>query len=80
MFVVPAETAGIEIMRIVATMEDRDELDGGIHGYIRYNQVRVPADAMLGGPGRASRWPRPGSAVARRRYADVLGRAEGLQA
>ena len=51
MFVVPSETPGIEIIRNVATMEEREELDEGIHGYVRYNSVRVPADAMLGGRG-----------------------------
>src|SRR5829696_1661309 len=51
MFVVPAETPGIEIKRNVATMAERDELDEGIHGYVRYREVRVPADAMLGGRG-----------------------------
>ncbi|HVV10520.1 acyl-CoA dehydrogenase family protein [Amycolatopsis sp.] len=52
MFVVPAGTPGIEIQRNVATMAERDELDEGIHGYIRYREVRVPADAILGGPGQ----------------------------
>ncbi|HEX3957718.1 MAG TPA: acyl-CoA dehydrogenase family protein [Trebonia sp.] len=52
MFIVPAETPGIEIQRNVATMGERDDLDEGIHGYIRYREVRVPADAMLGGPGQ----------------------------
>ncbi len=51
MFVVPAETPGIEIRRNVATMAERDDLDEGIHGYIRYRQVRVPLDALLGAPG-----------------------------
>ena len=51
MLVVPAETPGIEILRNVATMDDCEELDEGIHGYVRYNQVRVPLDAMLGAPG-----------------------------
>jgi acyl-CoA dehydrogenase len=51
MFIVPAETPGIEILRNVPTMEESEELDEGIHGYIRYNRVRVPLDAMLGGPG-----------------------------
>ena len=49
MFIVPAETPGIEIKRNVATMAERDD---GIHAYIRYREVRVPADAMLGGPGQ----------------------------
>ena len=51
MFIVPAETPGIEIIRNVATMNERDDLDEGTEGYIRYNQVRVPLDAMLGAPG-----------------------------
>ncbi|HVW43324.1 MAG TPA: acyl-CoA dehydrogenase family protein [Amycolatopsis sp.] len=53
MFVVPAETPGIEIKRNVATMGHAD--DEGTHGYIRYREVRVPADAMLGGPGEGFR-------------------------
>ena len=52
MFVVPAETPGIEIVRNVTVMGDREELDEGTHAYIRYNNVRVPADAILGGPGQ----------------------------
>ncbi|MFE5027466.1 acyl-CoA dehydrogenase family protein [Streptomyces sp. NPDC056656] len=51
MFIIPSETPGIEIVRNVATVNERDELDEGIHAYLRYHQVRVPADAMLGGPG-----------------------------
>jgi acyl-CoA dehydrogenase len=51
MLVVPAETPGIEILRNVATMGEREDRDEGIHGYIRYNAVRVPFDAMLGAPG-----------------------------
>jgi acyl-CoA dehydrogenase len=51
MLVVPAETPGIEILRNVSTLGERDDLDEGIHGYVRYNQVRVPADHLLGGPG-----------------------------
>ena len=51
MLIVPAETAGIEIIRNVSTVNERDELDEGTHGYIRYDQVRVPADHMLGRPG-----------------------------
>jgi acyl-CoA dehydrogenase len=55
MFIVPADTPGVEIVRNVATMDERDSLDEGIHGYLRYNQVRVPLDAMLGGPGEGFR-------------------------
>ncbi|MBV9510988.1 MAG: acyl-CoA dehydrogenase family protein [Caulobacteraceae bacterium] len=49
MFIVPADTPGINIKRNVG-MPDEDAGDG-IHGYIHYDQVRVPLDAMLGGPG-----------------------------
>lgn len=52
MFVVPADTAGVEILRNSCVMPDRDELDEGSHAYIRYNDVRIPADAILGGPGQ----------------------------
>ena len=51
MFIVPAETPASSIIRNVATMDDRDDLDEGTEGYIRYNQVRVPLDTMLGAPG-----------------------------
>lgn len=51
MLVVPAETPGIEIIRNVSVLGERDDLDEGIHGYVRYHQARVPLDAMLGGPG-----------------------------
>jgi acyl-CoA dehydrogenase len=52
MLVVPAETPGIEIVRNVSVLGERDDLDEGIHGYVRYREVRVPLDAMLGGPGQ----------------------------
>jgi hypothetical protein len=51
MFIVPAHTPGVEIIRNVGTVLERDDLDEGIHGYVRYHQVRVPLDAMLGAPG-----------------------------
>jgi acyl-CoA dehydrogenase len=51
MLIVPAETPGIKIIRNVVTMEESEALDTGIHGYVRYENVRVPLDAMLGGPG-----------------------------
>ena len=52
MLVVPAETPGIEFVRHVATIgEAYGESDSGTHGYIHYNKVRVPLDAMLGAPG-----------------------------
>jgi acyl-CoA dehydrogenase len=51
MFIVPAETPGINIVRNVGTIGEDLDADTGIHGYIRYEKVRVPLDAMLGGPG-----------------------------
>jgi acyl-CoA dehydrogenase len=53
MFVVPAETPGIIIKRNTPGMND-DE-DDGAHGYVHYDRVRVPLDAMLGKPGEAFR-------------------------
>jgi acyl-CoA dehydrogenase len=52
MFIVPAETLGINILRNVPTMAESEDADTGIHAYIRYEKVRVPLDAMLGGPGQ----------------------------
>ncbi|MBA4025361.1 MAG: acyl-CoA dehydrogenase [Gordonia sp.] len=51
MLIVPTQTQGVEILRSVATLNERDELNEGTHGYIRYNKVRVPVDHMLGAPG-----------------------------
>lgn len=51
MFLVPAGTPGIEIIRNVGIGgQDPDE---GTHAYMRYNDVRVPADHMLGDRGQA---------------------------
>jgi acyl-CoA dehydrogenase len=50
MFVVPRETPGITILRNVAAgLEPGGE---GTHGYVRYENVRIPADHMLGERGR----------------------------
>jgi acyl-CoA dehydrogenase len=51
MFVVPAETEGIEIVRNVGVGAEPE--GHGAHGYVRYNEVRVPADHVLGGEGQA---------------------------
>jgi acyl-CoA dehydrogenase len=51
LFIVPAETPGIEIVRNVAV--GGESSDHGSHGYVRYTDVRVPADHVLGGEGRA---------------------------
>lgn len=50
MFVVPADTPGIEILRNVAIAGDLDPQNGH-HAHIRYNRVTVPLDHMLGNPG-----------------------------
>ena len=53
MFIVPADTPGVEILRDVPTMEHPWEQYGGYGGHseILYNSVRVPGDALLGGEG-----------------------------
>lgn len=49
MLIVPSETPGVKFIRNVGLMEE--PLGEGIHGYMHYDKVRVPLDAMLGGPG-----------------------------
>src|SRR5690242_18297656 len=53
MFLVDADTPGVNIVRDVATMEHPIEHFGryGGHAEIVYENVRVPADALLGGRG-----------------------------
>ncbi len=51
MFIVPSETPGVRILRNVATMYDSRAEGEGAHAHMRYENVRVPLDAMLGGPG-----------------------------
>ncbi len=51
MFIVPKATPGVDIVRNVALGYHREE--DGTHAYIRYNEVRVPKDHMLGGRGEA---------------------------
>jgi acyl-CoA dehydrogenase len=50
MFIVPTDTPGFEIIRNVAVAGEKDPEDG-TSCYLRYNQVRVPLDYMLGNPG-----------------------------
>ena len=54
MLIVDAKTPGVEFIRHVGLVDEPfgDPNHEGIHGYIRYNKVRVPLDAMLGGPGQ----------------------------
>lgn len=49
MFIVPTATPGVEIVRSVGYAAEGE----GSHGYVRYTDVRVPADHMLGGRGEA---------------------------
>ena len=53
MFIVPADTPGVEIVCDVPTMEHPWEswAKYGNHAEIRYQDVRVPADALLGAEG-----------------------------
>ena len=51
LFIVPAETPGIEIIRNVGVGGESSA--HASHGYVRYNDVRVPADHVLGGEGQA---------------------------
>lgn len=50
MFVVPADTPGIEIVRNVAVY-GHDEVEG-THAYVRYHDVRIPKDHILGARGQ----------------------------
>ena len=54
MFLVPADTPGVNILRDVSTMEHPEPSFGklGGHAEILYEDVRVPADALLGGEGQ----------------------------
>ena len=53
MFIVPVDTPGVTIVRDVATMEHPAESYGklGNHAEILYEDVRLPAEALLGGEG-----------------------------
>jgi acyl-CoA dehydrogenase len=47
MFIVPAETPGLTILKNYGFYGEPEE----VHAHIRYDGVRVPLDHMLGGPG-----------------------------
>ena len=51
LFIVPAETPGVEIIRNVGVGGESSA--HASHGYVRYTDVRVPADHVLGGEGQA---------------------------
>ena len=49
MFLVPSDAPGVEIIRNVGVFGE--PFGHGDHGYVRYNNVRLPADALLGEEG-----------------------------
>jgi len=49
MFIVPADTPGLSILRNIGLGTEED----GTHGYVRYENVRVPTDHLLGEEGDA---------------------------
>lgn len=51
MFIVPTATPGVEFVRETGVFTESHDERGG-HPYIRYDNVRVPASAMLGPRGR----------------------------
>ena len=51
MFLIPKDTPGVEFIRQVGLHGEK--LGEGVHGYIRYNDVRVPEENLLGGEGQA---------------------------
>ena len=51
LFIVPAETPGIEIIRNIGVGSESSE--HASHAYLRYTDVRVPLDHVLGGEGQA---------------------------
>jgi acyl-CoA dehydrogenase len=53
MLIVPADTPGVEVLRDIATIEHPQESFGlfGNHAEVLFDEVRVPADALLGKPG-----------------------------
>ncbi len=50
MFIVPTDTPGVNIIRNVGVGQERP--GEGAHGYIRYENARIPRSNMLGGRGQ----------------------------
>ena len=53
MFLVPADTPGIGILRPTVTLGERPEEGAMLHPHLRLSGVRVPAESLLGGQGNA---------------------------
>jgi len=53
MFLVPTDTPGVQIERNIGLMGERVP-GGGMHALIHYNNVRVPAEGLLGARVRPS--------------------------
>jgi acyl-CoA dehydrogenase len=52
MFLVPVDTPGVEFVRHVGVAGWVEGEGGGDHSYIRYNDVRIPRESILGEPGQ----------------------------
>jgi len=48
MFLVPRDTPGLEIIRNIGLGTESEAEDRGSHGYVRYDNVRVPQKNLLG--------------------------------
>ena len=48
MFLVPTDTPGVEIIRNVGLGYESESEDHGSHAYVRYDNVRVPKENLLG--------------------------------
>jgi acyl-CoA dehydrogenase len=51
MFLVPSDTPGIRVLQDIGHLGQR--FGGGSHAHVRYENVRVPDDNLLGGEGKA---------------------------
>ena len=51
MFLVPSDTAGIDVLANIGL--GSEEWGEGMHAHVRYTNVRVPAENLLGGEGQA---------------------------
>ena len=61
MFIVPSDADGLEIVRNIGLGGEPESESS--HGYVRYNEVRVPADHLLGAEGDVFAIAKRGSVV-----------------